>query len=46
MAGYVVDLEKRTLENRFFFYTPPEHPQGTVHKNKADAVAAEAQHHH
>lgn len=27
-------------------YTPPEHPDGTVHKNKAEADAYEAEHHH
>jgi mannose-6-phosphate isomerase-like protein (cupin superfamily) len=27
-------------------YTPPEHPDGTIHKNKAEADAAEAEHHH
>jgi len=26
-------------------YSPPEHPQGTVHKTRADAVAAEKEHH-
>ena len=27
-------------------YTPPEHPDGTIHKTKAEADAAEAEHHH
>jgi mannose-6-phosphate isomerase-like protein (cupin superfamily) len=27
-------------------YTPPNHPDGTVHKTKAEAVAAEAAEHH
>ena len=26
-------------------YTPPQHPDGTVHKTKAEADAAEAHHH-
>jgi len=26
-------------------YAPPEHPDGTVHKTKADADAAETEHH-
>ena len=26
-------------------YSPPHHPDGTVHKTKADAEAAEAEHH-
>jgi mannose-6-phosphate isomerase-like protein (cupin superfamily) len=28
----------------YSLYTPPEHPDGTVHVTKADADAAEAQH--
>lgn len=27
-------------------YTPPEHPDGTVHKTKAEAEAYEREHHH
>ncbi|MEZ4180170.1 MAG: cupin domain-containing protein [Candidatus Doudnabacteria bacterium] len=27
-------------------YSPPEHPDGTVHKTKAEADQAEAEHHH
>jgi mannose-6-phosphate isomerase-like protein (cupin superfamily) len=27
-------------------YAPPEHPEGTVHVTKAEADAAEAEHHH
>jgi hypothetical protein len=26
-------------------YSPPHHPDGTVHTTKADAKAAEAEHH-
>lgn len=29
----------------YSIYTPPEHPDNTVHKTKADADAAEAEHH-
>jgi hypothetical protein len=29
----------------YSIYTPPEHPDGTVHATKADAEAAEAEHH-
>ncbi|MBY9076067.1 cupin domain-containing protein [Nocardioides sp. WL0053] len=29
----------------YSLYAPPEHPDGTVHVTKADADAAEAQHH-
>lgn len=27
-------------------YSPPEHPQGTIHKNRAEALAYEKEHHH
>lgn len=30
----------------YTIYSPPNHPDGTVHKTKADAMAAEAAHHH
>ncbi|HEY1117910.1 MAG TPA: cupin domain-containing protein [Acidimicrobiales bacterium] len=30
----------------YSIYTPPEHPEGTVHRTKADADAAEAEHGH
>ena len=30
----------------YTIYTPPEHPDGTVHKNKAEALAYEKEHHH
>lgn len=30
----------------YSIYTPVEHPKGTIHKDKAEAVAAEALHHH
>jgi mannose-6-phosphate isomerase-like protein (cupin superfamily) len=29
----------------YSLYSPPEHPPGTVHRTKADAEAAEAEHH-
>lgn len=30
----------------YTIYTPPEHPDSTVHKTKAEALAYEAEHHH
>jgi mannose-6-phosphate isomerase-like protein (cupin superfamily) len=30
----------------YSIYTPPEHPQGTIHKTKAEADTAHAEHHH
>lgn len=29
----------------YSLYSPPEHPDGTVHRTKAEAEAAEAEHH-
>ena len=29
----------------YSIYTPPEHPKGTIHKDKAEAMEAEAHHH-
>jgi len=30
----------------YTIYSPPEHPDGTLHKNKAEALAYEKEHHH
>ena len=30
----------------YTIYSPPEHPDGTIHKNKAEADEYEKQHHH
>jgi mannose-6-phosphate isomerase-like protein (cupin superfamily) len=30
----------------YTIYSPPNHPDGTVHKTKEEAMAAEAKHHH
>lgn len=35
-----------TVMKLYSLYTPPEHPAGTIHKDKAEAMAAEAEHHH
>ena len=40
----VINTGKTALK-LYSIYTPPEHPPGTVHKTKADADAAEAEHH-
>ena len=29
----------------YTIYSPPEHPQGAIHKNKAEALAYEKEHH-
>ena len=30
----------------YTIYTPPEHPEGTIHKNKLEAIEDEKEHHH
>ncbi len=40
----VINTGKEPLK-LYSIYTPPEHPPGTVHKTKAEADAAEAEHH-
>lgn len=40
MTGYVGHIEKLTLK-LYTIYSPPNHPDGTVHKTKAEAEAAE-----
>lgn len=30
----------------YTIYSPPEHPDGTINKNKAEALAYEKEHHH
>lgn len=30
----------------YTIYSPPEHPDGTIHKTRAEAMEYEAQHHH
>ncbi len=51
MTGYVGPIETQTLKNAYFrqvLFTgkPPNHADGTVHKTKAEAEAAEAAAHH
>jgi mannose-6-phosphate isomerase-like protein (cupin superfamily) len=55
-AGSVVVVPGGTLHNfiagggsalkLFTIYTPPEHPDGTVHRTKAEADEYEREHHH
>ena len=37
----VVNTSKTALLKLYTIYSPPNHPDGTVHKTKAEAVAAE-----
>jgi mannose-6-phosphate isomerase-like protein (cupin superfamily) len=41
----VVNRSKTDPLKLYTIYSPPEHPPGTIHKTKADAVAAEKEHH-
>ena len=40
----VINTAKRKKMKLYTIYSPPEHPAGTIHATKADAMAAE--HHH
>ena len=41
----VVNTSKTAMLKLYTIYSPPNHPDGTVHKTKADAEAAEAAQH-
>jgi mannose-6-phosphate isomerase-like protein (cupin superfamily) len=38
----VINTSKTRKLKLYTVYSPPNHPAGTIHKNKAEAVAAEA----
>ncbi len=42
----VVNISANNKLKLYTIYTPPQHPDGTVHKTKAEAEAAEAAEHH
>ena len=42
----VVNLSTTEALKLYSIYSPPEHPDGTVHRNKAEADAYEREHHH
>ena len=42
----VINASKTKQLKLYTVYSPPNHPDGTVHKNKAEAEAAEEQEHH
>ena len=42
----VINISKDKPLKLYTLYSPPNHPDGTVHKNKAEADAAEAAEHH
>ncbi len=41
----VINLSKTKPSKLYTIYSPPNHPDGTVHKTKNEAEAAEAEHH-
>jgi mannose-6-phosphate isomerase-like protein (cupin superfamily) len=41
----VINASKKERLRLYTVYSPPNHPDGTVHKTKAEAEAAEAEHH-
>ena len=41
----VVNTSATETLKLYTVYTPPEHPDGTIHKTKADADAYEREHH-
>ena len=42
----VINTSKKTKLKLYTVYSPPNHPDKTVHKTKADAEKAEAKEHH
>jgi mannose-6-phosphate isomerase-like protein (cupin superfamily) len=42
----IVNSSKSEPLKLYTVYTPPEHPDGTIHKTKAEAMAYEKEHHH
>lgn len=42
----IVNVSKSEPLKLYSLYTPPEHPDGTVHRTKAEADAYEREHHH
>lgn len=42
----VINTSKKDKLQLYTIYTPPQHPDGTIHHTKAEAEAAEAAEHH
>jgi mannose-6-phosphate isomerase-like protein (cupin superfamily) len=42
----VINTSSTEALKLYTIYTPPEHPDGTIHKDKAEAEAYEREHHH
>jgi mannose-6-phosphate isomerase-like protein (cupin superfamily) len=42
----VINMSKKEQLKLYTLYSPPNHPDGTIHKNKAEAEEAEKHEHH
>ena len=42
----IINTSRQESLKLYTIYSPPEHPDGTVHKNKAEALAYEKEHNH
>jgi mannose-6-phosphate isomerase-like protein (cupin superfamily) len=42
----VINRSKSQALKLYTLYTPPQHPDGTIHKTREEAMAYEAEHHH
>jgi mannose-6-phosphate isomerase-like protein (cupin superfamily) len=42
----IVNQSQSETLKLYTLYSPPQHPQGTIHKDKAEALAYEEKHHH
>ncbi len=42
----VVNTSSAEMLKLYTIYSPPEHPDGTIHKTKTEAEAYEREHHH
>jgi mannose-6-phosphate isomerase-like protein (cupin superfamily) len=42
----VINTSSKKALKLYTIYTPPEHPDGTIHKTKAEAVAYDLERHH
>lgn len=42
----VINTSQTETLKLYTIYSPPEHPDGTVHKNKQEAMEYEKEHHH
>jgi mannose-6-phosphate isomerase-like protein (cupin superfamily) len=42
----IINVSTSVSLKLYSIYTPPEHPHGTIHKNKAEAEAYEREHRH